>query len=74
MCNVELYIIECATNMHVGSGDASFTVVDNQVERDVITNFPTINSAKCSFISILVVTMLKAYFPSVLPMQGTNIL
>lgn len=42
---MNLYIIECATNMHVGSGNASFTVVDNQVERDVITNFPIINSS-----------------------------
>lgn len=31
--------------MHVGSGDASYTLIDNQVQRDVITGFPTINSS-----------------------------
>jgi CRISPR-associated protein Cmr4 len=29
--------------MHVGNGDASYSIIDNQVQRDVITEFPTIN-------------------------------
>lgn len=45
MNKFEVYIIKCLTNMHVGSGDASYSIIDNQVQRDVITNFPTINSS-----------------------------
>ncbi|WP_333859553.1 type III-B CRISPR module RAMP protein Cmr4 [Clostridium sp.] len=45
MSNFEVYIIKCLTNMHVGSGNASYSIIDNQVQRDVITNFPTINSS-----------------------------
>lgn len=45
MSDFEVYIIKCLTNMHVGSGDASYSIIDNQVQRDVITNFPTINSS-----------------------------
>lgn len=40
-----LYLIECITNLHVGSGDSDFGLIDNRVQRDVITNFPTINSS-----------------------------
>jgi len=42
---VDLYKIECLTNMHVGSGDINFDIVDNQVQRDAITNLPNINSS-----------------------------
>ncbi|MBU5593310.1 type III-B CRISPR module RAMP protein Cmr4 [Clostridium sp. MSJ-4] len=45
MGNLKLYSIRCLTNLHVGNGDASYSIVDNQVQRDVITNFPTINSS-----------------------------
>lgn len=45
MNNFEIYTIKCLTNMHVGSGDASYSIIDNQVQRDVITNFPIINSS-----------------------------
>lgn len=45
MDNFEIYKIRCLTNMHVGSGDVSYTLIDNQVQRDVITGFPTINSS-----------------------------
>ncbi|MBA4509569.1 type III-B CRISPR module RAMP protein Cmr4 [Clostridium sporogenes] len=45
MDNFKIYTIRCLTNMHVGSGDASYTLIDNQVQRDVITGFPTINSS-----------------------------
>lgn len=43
MDNFQLYKIKCITNMHVGNGDASYSIIDNQVQRDVITEFPTIN-------------------------------
>ena len=37
--------LECVTNMHVGNGDVNFNVIDNEVERDVVTGYPTINSS-----------------------------
>lgn len=40
-----LYTIKTLTNLHVGSGDANFDIIDNQVQRDAITNLPNINSS-----------------------------
>ncbi|PRR77939.1 RAMP superfamily protein [Clostridium liquoris] len=45
MDNFKLYKIRCLTNMHVGNGDASYTLIDNQVQKDAITGFPVINSS-----------------------------
>jgi len=42
---IELYTIKCLTNLHVGSGDINFNVIDNQVQRDSVTNLPNINSS-----------------------------
>ena len=39
-----LYKIECLTNLHVGSGDINFSIVDNEVEKDPVTGYPTINA------------------------------
>ncbi len=41
----DAYLITCLTNMHVGSGGANYGVVDNLVQRDSITNMPTIHSS-----------------------------
>lgn len=41
----ELYSITTLSNLHVGSGDINFDVIDNQVQRDAITNLPNINSS-----------------------------
>jgi CRISPR-associated protein Cmr4 len=41
----ELYKITTLSNLHVGSGDINFDVIDNQVQRDAITNMPNINSS-----------------------------
>lgn len=41
----DLYLIECVTNLHVGSGDSDFGLIDNRVQRDVLTEFPTIHSS-----------------------------
>ena len=41
----ELYTITTLSNMHVGSGDINFDIIDNQVQRDAITNLPTIHSS-----------------------------
>ncbi|MCX6279668.1 MAG: type III-B CRISPR module RAMP protein Cmr4, partial [Bacteroidetes bacterium] len=39
------FFIQCITNMHVGSGDANFGIVDKLVQRDTVTDFPTIHSS-----------------------------
>jgi len=41
----QLYTITTLSNLHVGSGDINFDVIDNQVQRDAITNLPNINSS-----------------------------
>ncbi len=41
----ELYTIETLSNLHVGAGDINFGVIDNQVQRDAISNLPTIHSS-----------------------------
>lgn len=40
-----LYKIECLTNLHVGSGDINFSIVDNEVEKDPTTGYPIINAS-----------------------------
>lgn len=40
-----LYLIENQTSLHVGSGDANFGVIDNEIQRDAITGYPTIHSS-----------------------------
>ncbi|MBV5278477.1 MAG: type III-B CRISPR module RAMP protein Cmr4 [Campylobacteraceae bacterium] len=39
------YIIKTKTNLHVGSGDTNFGIVDKEVQRDSITSLPIINSS-----------------------------
>lgn len=39
------YIIKTKTNLHAGSGDTNFGIVDNEVQRDSITNIPVINAS-----------------------------
>jgi len=41
----ELYKIETLTNLHVGSGDTTMDIVDNQVQKDPIEQLPNINSS-----------------------------
>ena len=41
----DLYVIQAISNIHVGSGDNNFGIIDNQVQRDVITHRPIINSS-----------------------------
>ncbi|MBL7786758.1 MAG: type III-B CRISPR module RAMP protein Cmr4 [Chitinophagales bacterium] len=41
----DLYTIRCLTNMHVGSGDTNYGIIDKQVQRDVITEMPIIHSS-----------------------------
>ena len=41
----QLYIITAKTNLHVGSGEESFGLVDNRVQRDVVSDLPNINAS-----------------------------
>lgn len=41
----KLYIIENKTSLHAGSGDANFGIIDNEIQRDAITKYPTIHSS-----------------------------
>lgn len=41
----ELYTITTLSNLHVGSGDINFDIIDNQVQRDATTNLPIIHSS-----------------------------
>lgn len=39
------FLIECLTNLHAGSGDNNYGVVDKQVQRDSISPVPVINAS-----------------------------
>ena len=41
----DLYTITTLSNLHVGSGDINFDIIDNQVQRDAITKLPVIHSS-----------------------------
>lgn len=43
--NSKLYTIEAISNLHVGSGEVNYGVVDNLIQRDAITDLPVINSS-----------------------------
>lgn len=40
----EFYKIKCITNMHVGTGEANYSIVDREVEKDEVTGYPVIQS------------------------------
>ena len=39
------YKIKCITNMHVGTGEANYSIVDREVEKDEVTGYPVIHSS-----------------------------
>lgn len=39
----QVYLIRALTNLHPGSGDADYGIVDKLVQRDPITSFPTVH-------------------------------
>ena len=41
----ELYYIDCITNLHVGSGDINYNIIDKEVEKDPITENPVIHAS-----------------------------
>jgi CRISPR-associated protein Cmr4 len=40
-----LYTLKPLTNLHVGSGDINFDIIDNQVQKDATTQLPVIHSS-----------------------------
>ena len=42
---VHIYRYTCLTNLHVGSGDVNYNIVDNEVERDPVTDLPMIHAS-----------------------------
>jgi len=45
MYNHKLYLITNKSPLHVGSGDTNFDLVDRQIQKDVITQYPTIHAS-----------------------------
>jgi CRISPR-associated protein Cmr4 len=43
--NFKAYLIQCITNLHVGSGDANYGIIDKMVQRDSVTDYPTIHAS-----------------------------
>ena len=43
--SVFAYKIDCLTNLHVGSGDLNYNIIDNEVERDAVTGYPVIHAS-----------------------------
>lgn len=41
----KVYKLKAITNLHVGSGDLSYGIVDKLVQKDSVTGFPTVNSS-----------------------------
>ena len=35
-----MYVINTLSNMHVGSGEVNYGVIDNLIQRDSVTNLP----------------------------------
>lgn len=45
MKTMDFYLIRAISNLHVGSGEGDFSVIDKQVQRDQITNLPIIHAS-----------------------------
>lgn len=41
----KMYLINALSNMHVGSGDVNYGIIDNMIQRDLLTGLPNINSS-----------------------------
>lgn len=45
MKTINFYQIRAISNLHVGSGEGDFSIVDKQVQRDPVTGLPTIHAS-----------------------------
>ncbi len=41
----KFYTIKCITNLHMGNGDINFNIIDNEVQRDPVTGYPSMYSS-----------------------------
>ncbi|MCR5347728.1 MAG: type III-B CRISPR module RAMP protein Cmr4 [Fretibacterium sp.] len=41
----KFYMVKCVTNLHMGSGDINFSIIDNEVQRDPVTGHPSMYSS-----------------------------
>ncbi|MEZ4885617.1 MAG: type III-B CRISPR module RAMP protein Cmr4 [Chitinophagales bacterium] len=41
----DTYLITAISNLHAGSGDAEYGIIDKRVQKDVVSKLPTINSS-----------------------------
>lgn len=41
----DLYLVHCLTNMHIGSGDSTYGIVDKEVQKDPIEGTPVIHAS-----------------------------
>lgn len=41
----KMYMMKLETNLHVGNGDINYNIIDNEVEKDVLTEQPIIYSS-----------------------------
>ena len=39
------YKIKCITNMHVGTGEANYSIIDREVQKDNVTGYPVVHSS-----------------------------
>lgn len=40
-----IVLMKCITNLHVGSGEENYNLVDNEVEKDCLTSYPVIHAS-----------------------------
>lgn len=45
MANTNFWLLRAVTNLHAGSGDADYGIVDKHVQRDPVTDLPVINAS-----------------------------
>ena len=60
-----LYKYECITNLHVGSGEVNYNIIDNEVETDPVTHYPMIHASG-------VKGALREHFSGLLPAEVIN--
>ena len=42
---IVFYKINCLTNLHVGSGEVNYNIIDNEVEKDAVNGLPVIHAS-----------------------------
>lgn len=60
---IHTYLIECLSNLHVGSGDNNYGIIDKEVQKDPISKLPIIHASGLK-------GALREYFEQYFPSQG----